>query len=115
MAALVESGLRNVDHGDRDSLGFFQMRTSIWDRGEYRGYATDPELQLEWFIDRAVALKRRRLEDGFENFGEDPSTWGRWVADVEQPAFELRWKYQEQLAAARRLVGVRPGPSPDRD
>src|SRR4029077_7540478 len=30
MAALTESGLQNVKYGDRDSLGFFQMRTSIW-------------------------------------------------------------------------------------
>src|SRR4051794_15960024 len=30
MAALVESGMRNLTGGDRDSLGFFQMRHGIW-------------------------------------------------------------------------------------
>ena len=40
MAGLVESGLSNLDHGDADSLGFFQMRTSVWDQGEYAGYPT---------------------------------------------------------------------------
>ena len=29
IAALQESGLRNLDHGDRDSLGLFQMRPSM--------------------------------------------------------------------------------------
>ena len=28
--------------GDADSLGFFQMRVSIWNQGEYAGYADDP-------------------------------------------------------------------------
>ena len=32
MAALVESNLTNVNFGDADSLGFFQMRVSIWER-----------------------------------------------------------------------------------
>jgi cobalamin biosynthesis protein CobT len=34
MAALVESGMHNLPGGDADSVGFFQMRTSIWDQGE---------------------------------------------------------------------------------
>ena len=33
MASLVESGLANLNHGDRDSVGFFQMRLGIWNRG----------------------------------------------------------------------------------
>ena len=32
MAALVESGVRNLNYGDADSVGFFQMRPSIWNR-----------------------------------------------------------------------------------
>ena len=36
-AAAQESGLRNVDHGDRDSLGLFQQRPSI-------GWGTDEEV-----------------------------------------------------------------------
>ena len=38
MASLVESGLRNLSYGDADSVGFFQMRTSVWDQGDYEGY-----------------------------------------------------------------------------
>ena len=40
MAALVESGMRNLDHGDADSVGFFQMRVGIWNQGDYAGYPT---------------------------------------------------------------------------
>ena len=52
MAALTESGLHNLSGGDRDSMGFFQMRTSVWDQGEYAGYGQNPDLQLKWFISR---------------------------------------------------------------
>src|SRR3712207_7547243 len=50
MAALVESGVANLNFGDRDSVGFFQMRTGIWNQGEYAGYPEKPELQMKWFI-----------------------------------------------------------------
>ena len=43
MAAFVESDLRNVQDGDADSLGLFQMRVGVWDR-QYPGYARHPEL-----------------------------------------------------------------------
>ena len=38
MAALVESGMTNLSYGQADSVGFFAMRTSIWNQGEYAGY-----------------------------------------------------------------------------
>ena len=37
MASLVESGVKNLNHGDADSVGFFQMRVGIWNKGEYAG------------------------------------------------------------------------------
>ena len=40
-----------------DSIGFFQMRTSIWNQGEYTGYGQQPDLQLKWFINQALAIK----------------------------------------------------------
>ena len=64
MAALVESGLRNLDYGDADSVGFFQMRVSIWNQGELAGYPDRPELQLKWFLDHAEAVKAQRLARG---------------------------------------------------
>jgi murein DD-endopeptidase MepM/ murein hydrolase activator NlpD len=104
MAGLVESGLSNLNHGDRDSLGFFQMRTSIWDQGEYKGYANTPELQLKWFISQAQGIKQKRLADGFSSFGTDPSAYGRWCADVENCQEDLRYKYQLRLDEARQLI-----------
>ena len=37
MASLVESGMKNLNFGDADSVGFFQMRVSIWDSGAVQG------------------------------------------------------------------------------
>jgi cell wall-associated NlpC family hydrolase len=99
MAALTESGLRNLNYGDRDSVGFFQMRLGIWNQGPYAGYPDHPELQVQWFIDHALAV---RAQD--PALAQSPDTWGEWVADVEQPAAEYRYRYQLQLATAQALL-----------
>ena len=64
MAALVESGLKNDNYGDRDSLGFFQMRTSIWDHGKYAGFPKDPRLQLRVVHRRGARRSRRAAARG---------------------------------------------------
>jgi hypothetical protein len=104
MAALVESGLSNLDHGHADSLGFFQMRVSVWNRDEYAGYPDSPELQMKWFIDQATAIKRKRLDEGLSSFGTDPAGYGEWIADVERPAEQYRGRYQGRLEQARELL-----------
>jgi hypothetical protein len=105
MAALVESRLANLAGGDADSAGFFQMRVGIWDTGPYKGYREHPELQAKWFIDHALAVKKARIAAGDANFGGDPSTWGNWIADIEQPAAQYRGRYALQLDQARQLLG----------
>jgi cell wall-associated NlpC family hydrolase len=105
MAALVESRLSNINFGDADSIGFFQMRTSIWDQGEYAGYGQDPEKQIKWFLDHAVHEKEKRVAAGYTNFLTDETKWGDWVADVERPAEQYRGRYQERLEEARALLG----------
>ena len=105
MAALVESGVKNLNFGDADSVGFFQMRLSIWNQGEYAGYPSNPELQIKWFIDNAAAHKRAQIAAGDRDFGKDPGTWGEWIADVERPAEQYRGRYQLRLAEARKLLG----------
>ena len=109
MAALVESGLANLDHGDRDSVGFFQMRVGIWDEGAYRGFRDDPALQLQWFIDQATALRTERIAAGDVAFGSDPASWGTWIADIERPDERYRNRYGLVLDAARELLAARPG------
>jgi hypothetical protein len=106
MAALTESGLHNLNRGDRDSIGFFQMRTSVWNHGEYAGYGQNPDLQLKWFISQAVAIKEQRLARGETAFQSDPSQWGNWIADVERPQEDLRGRYQTHLDAANQLLGT---------
>jgi hypothetical protein len=110
MAALHESGLRNLPWGDRDSVGYFQMRQGIWDSGPYAGYLARPELQLRWFVDRALTVRAARIAAGDAAFGADPAGWGAWIADVERPAAPNRGLYQPQLDAARALLAT-PAPA----
>src|SRR5690606_11145116 len=102
MAALVESGLQNLDHGHADSVGFFQMRVGIWNQGAYAGYPDKPELQLKWFLDQAAAVKRQRIVAGKPI--DDPAHSGEWGADVERPAEQFRYKYQTRLDEANNLL-----------
>jgi cell wall-associated NlpC family hydrolase len=102
MAALTESGMRNLSYGDADSVGFFQMRESIWNRGQYAGYADDPRRQLNWFLDQAEAIRRVRVER--DQSVTDPAQYGDWVADVERPAEQYRGRYQLHLEEAHALV-----------
>ena len=104
MAALVESGVKNLNYGHADSVGFFQMRVGIWNQGAYAGYPERPELQAKWFIDTALAVKKKRIAAGDVDFGKDPSQWGEWIADVERPAEEYRGRYQLRLDEARGLL-----------
>ncbi|HWM08876.1 MAG TPA: NlpC/P60 family protein [Solirubrobacteraceae bacterium] len=104
MAALVESGVKNLNYGDADSVGFFQMRVGIWNKGAYAGYPERPELQVKWFIDTALAVKKSRIAAGDVDFGKDESGWGQWIADTERPAEQYRGRYQPRLAEARELL-----------
>jgi hypothetical protein len=103
MAALVESGLRNLP-SDGGAAGYFAMRVSIWDVPPYTGFADKPELQMKWFIDQAHAARASRIAAGADFFGSDPAQWGEWIADVERPAEHLRGRYQLKLEEARVLM-----------
>jgi hypothetical protein len=105
MGALVESGLKNLTSGDADSAGFFAMRMGIWNRGEYAGYPTNPPLQLDWFLDQALALlaARRPTDPGY---GATEQRYGEWAADILRPAEEFRGRYQLRLDEARALIGA---------
>ncbi|HEY6781224.1 MAG TPA: hypothetical protein VI111_09725, partial [Thermoleophilaceae bacterium] len=118
MGALVESNLTNLDGGDADTAGYFQIRKAIWNTGPYAGFPDDPPLQLRWFVDQAAAVKQQRIAQGKPL---DPSAYGEWVADVEQPAAQYRYRYQLRLDEARELIGPPcadplppegPGPTP---
>jgi hypothetical protein len=105
MAALVESGVRNLPAGQSDSAGFFQMRISIWNQGAYAGFPTNPPLQLQWFIDQALAVRAARLVSD-PGYGTTEDRWGEWIADVERPAEQFRYRYQLGLQESRGLIGT---------
>ena len=110
MAALVESNMTNLPPGDADYAGYFQMRMAIWNQGAYAGFPTNPQLQLNWFVDTALqVLASKRAAD--PSYGASESRWGEWVADVERPAEQFRYRYQLRLGEARALIG--PGCIPD--
>jgi len=101
MAALAESGLRNL-RGDTYH-GFFGMHESL-NAGEYRGFPRNPQLQLNWFLDSASAVRQRRVAEGRPDSANDERAFGGWIADVERPAPENRSGYQPHLAQARELI-----------
>jgi len=101
MASLVESGLKNLPGGDADSVGYFQMRAGIWNKGAYAGYPDNPDKQLDWFLDHAAAVKKQRLAAGRP---VDSKHYGEWIADVERPAAQYRGRYQPMLDDARSLL-----------
>ncbi len=105
MASLVESGMKNLNFGDADSVGFFQMRVGIWNQGEYAGYPDKPELQVKWFLDNAESVKKARIASGKPI--DDPNSYGDWIADVERPAEQYRGRYQTKLAEAQDLLKSR--------
>ena len=99
MASLVESGLQNLSYGHADSVGFFQMRASIWDQGEYAGYAQRPELQLEWFLDHAEAMGKQRVSRGLpvdalrfrsRGMGHPLGASQEWIVEVAATPMGLR-------------------------
>ena len=100
MAALAETGLKNLPAGDPDSVGFFQMRVGVWEH-EYPGYENRPDLQLRWFLDRAKDALRARNQSGLSS---GPAGYGDWIADVERPEGQYRGHFQLRLAEARKLV-----------
>lgn len=104
MAALVESGVRNLNYGDRDSVGFFQMRTSIWNQGEYRGYLKNPDLQMKWFTDTAAKVRLQYIAAAKPDPASTTDSYGVWIADIERPAEQYRGRYQKRLEEARALV-----------
>ena len=118
MAALAESGLSNIAADDADSVGFFQMRLSIWNSGPYAGYQQNPQLQLNWFVDTALSVvTSKRLTD--PAYGATEDRYGEWIADVERPAEANRGRYQPRLGEARVLIGAgclpdgTPAPPPE--
>jgi hypothetical protein len=59
VAALVESELTNLNSGDADSVGHFQMRTSIWNHARTRASPRTPSCSSS-----GSSTRRSRCESG---------------------------------------------------
>jgi len=85
-AGMTESGLRNLNYGDRDSVGIFQMRASM-------GWGSPAELQsipyqINKFYDVLLAVP-----------DWDKQRPGASAQDVERSAFPERYHKWEPMAA----------------
>ena len=103
MAGLAESGLRNLHTRGNPFAGFFSMHKSL-DKGDYRGFKKNPELQLDWFLDTAVIVRQREIAEGDEEYGSTTDGYGLWIADVERPAPQNRKGYQPYFDDADGLL-----------
>jgi hypothetical protein len=110
MAGLAESGLRNLHTRGNPFAGFFSMHKTL-DKGAYRGFKQNPELQLNWFLDTAVIVRQRGIAEGEEDYGRDTDSYGLWIADVERPAPQNRKGYQPYLDDAGDLLDESCEPS----
>lgn len=96
MAAMTESSLRNLDHGDRDSLGLFQMRPSQgWGSP---AQLTDPTYAVNKFYDVLLTVPNWH--------GLPP---GAAAQAVERSGFPDRYTKHEQTA--REILGAIRGVS----
>ncbi|QRP44979.1 C40 family peptidase [Amycolatopsis sp. FDAARGOS 1241] len=85
-AGMTESGLHNLDYGDRDSLGIFQMRPSMnWGSA---AQVTDPNYAINKFYDVLLAVP------GWQN--ERP---GDAAQAVERSGFPDRYHRWEAMAS----------------
>jgi hypothetical protein len=95
--AYQESGIRNLDHGDRDSLGLFQQRPSM-------GWGTEEQLQNPYFATNAFYDALIKVED--------------WEAgDITEIAQNIQISaypdaYRAHESDARVLASVLTGHSP---
>ena len=103
MAALAESGLRNLNRRGNPFAGFFSMHRSL-NKGDYGGFPRNPQLQLDWFLDTAVIVRQREIADGAEDYAATSEGLGLWVADVERPAPQNRDGYQPYFDDADALL-----------
>lgn len=99
MAAIVESGLRNLDYGDRDSIGLFQQR----DAWGSRSARLDPYSSARMFFLGGAAGQEGLLDIA----NRDSRSLGSLAQDVQVSAYPDRYA-EHQAEAAALLKGIDP-------
>jgi hypothetical protein len=97
-AALQESKLRNLPHGDRDSVGLFQQRPS-------QGWGTPEQLQEPRYAARQFYRHLQRV-DGWQRM--DVATAAQSVQRSAEGAAYAKWA-ADAAALARAFTGGEPG------
>ncbi len=102
ITALVETRLRNVNFGDRDSIGLFQQRNAWGSRAD----RLDVEKSTRMFLyggkagqPGAVKYKGR--------YGSSDRQLGEWAQAVQRSAFPRR--YEKEVGLARKLIAAAGG------
>jgi hypothetical protein len=89
-AAIVESGIRNLNFGDAASHGVFQQQWTVGEWGTLE-QTLDPVHATRAFLQTA-----RRMDRG--------QSAGELAADVQRPREDLRYKYAAVEGQARALI-----------
>ncbi len=89
-AAIVESGIHNLNYGDAESHGVFQQQWSVGEWGT-KEQTMDPVHATHMFLETA-----RRMDRG--------QSAGELAADVQRPREDLRGKYAGVEGQARALI-----------
>lgn len=97
-AGLVESGLRNLNYGDRDSLGVFQQRPS-------QGWGSAAQVRDVYNAARSFFLGAGTNPGVFEV--SQSGTAGQMAQRVQRSAFPGRYdEYESQAASLLSQFGV---------
>ncbi len=89
-AAIVESGIRNLNYGHANSHGVFQQQWSVGEWGTL-AQTLDPVHATRMFL-----ITARRMDEG--------QSAGELAADVQRPREDLRWKYGAVAGQAQALI-----------
>ena len=95
--AYQESKIRNLDHGDRDSVGIFQQRPS-------QGWGTEAQIQDPWYATNRFYDELEKV-DGFESMRITEA-----AQKVQRSGFPEA--YEDHAADARVLASALTGYSP---
>ena len=97
--AYQETGIRNLDYGDRDSVGLFQQRPS-------QGWGTEKQLMDPYYATQQV----------LQRAGQDQELANRDITDVAQAVQRSAYPeaYRDHEADARVVASALTGQSPAR-
>lgn len=102
MAAIVESGLRNLDYGDRDSIGLFQQRNS-WGSREQR---LDPYSAARMFFTGGSKADGYSEPGLLDKANRNQMSLGEAAQSVQVSAYPDRYaEHQAEAAELLRNVG----------